>query len=183
MACKFQKVLGCAAGRISKNEHDHCASSIDFGFYTQLYPVEVVLQRNYLYLWRLQLNAALPLFWRLQEALASRGKLLVTPSLTGKTRFGPPDLKPTCSFSEWRLVLLARISGFLRKADFGVSNTTVSRPLPARKGLQLAQKPSFYARLIDSLSLPWHGESSSEPGSVMIRNPAVGNSLEKTRIV
>ena len=38
------------------------------------------------------------------------------------------------------------------------------------------------ARLLDSLSLSRHGESSSEPGSVMILDPMFGNSLWKVRM-
>ena len=41
---------------------------------------------------------------------------------------------------------------------------------------------SHCIRLLDSLSLSRHGESSSEPGSVMILNPMFGNSLWKAPV-
>jgi hypothetical protein len=40
--------------------------------------------------------------------------------------------------------------------------------IKAKKGLLSSQKRSVFARLLDSLSIPWHGKSSGELGSVMI---------------
>ena len=48
--------------------------------------------------------------------------------------------------------------------------------------LLFADNTSVCLRLLDSLSLSGHGESSGEPGSVMILNPMFGNSLKKVPV-
>ena len=49
--------------------------------------------------------------------------------------------------------------------------------------LLLRRNQREYVRLLDSLSLSRHGESSSELSSVMILDPAFGNSLWKAKFV
>jgi hypothetical protein len=49
-----------------------------------------------------------------------------------------------------------------------------------KKGLPSIQKTVSYPQLLDSLSLSRHGKSSGERVSVMIINPAVGNSLAES---
>lgn len=57
------------------------------------------------------------------------------------------------------------------KARFVVGKNVVNRSCQAAGNLHLG------ARLIDSLSLSRHGESSGEHGSVKILDPTSGNSL------
>jgi hypothetical protein len=49
--------------------------------------------------------------------------------------------------------------------------------------LLMQRNRRYWKRLLDSLSLSRHGESSSEPSSVMILDPAFGNSLWKAKFV
>jgi hypothetical protein len=46
----------------------------------------------------------------------------------------------------------------------------------------MAENQHHRPRLIDSLSLSGHGESSVELGSVMILDPMTGNSLQKATV-
>ena len=100
--------------------------------------------------------------------------------LTGRRNF---------SFSAGSCILLA-LAGFVNNrceiilstifGRGGGSHPRGARPKDSCRYLLLSgQNQRCCLCLLDSLSLSRHGESSSEPSSVMILDPAFGNSLEK----
>jgi hypothetical protein len=112
---------------------------------------------------------------------------MASVSMTSRTKTIKPTAQRITMNGLYRHALLTK----LEKSEFtfgqftprqGKYKTTAGED-NCRLLLLLRRIRRYLVRLLDSLSLSRHGESSSELSSVMILDPAFGNSLWKAKFV